>query len=270
MVSSERLWGVLFLAVGLLLAGGAVLVLRVARYWRARRTAPWSDLERGAASRVRRWAANATLVVALGVLLVGVRALWEPTHPEVTQTVVLSPKLPAPLTLRVVQLSDLHSDASSAWQGELPARVAGLRPDVILFTGDAINEPEGLAGFRSTMSALARIAPTYAVRGNWEVWWFPEVDLYGGTGVVALDGRSVPVVTRGQRWWLVGIAVDDEQSLRALSAQLPRDELKVLLHHFPALAPRASSLGFDLMLAGDTHGGQMRLPWLGEIGRAHV
>lgn len=191
----------------------------------------------------------------------------EPGWLETTETQVISPKLRPGSRIRVVHLSDFHLEADSHLADEVVRRVARIKPDIILFTGDAINEAAGLRAFRSTMAALARIAPTFGVRGNWETWWFPNLNLYGGTGAAALDGRATAITIRGESIWLVGVGVDREQRLSSAMSVVHKGQFSVLLHHFPALAPQAAARGVDLMLAGDTHGGQSWLPLVGEVVR---
>ena len=48
-------------------------------------------------------------------------------------------------------------------------------------------------------------------------------------------------------------------------AQVPPDEYTLLLYHYPDRADIAADHGVDVFLAGDTHGGQVRLPVLGSI-----
>jgi predicted MPP superfamily phosphohydrolase len=232
------------LAAGLVLLWAAVVVL-------------------GRSARRRLWVKRCVLsAAALIVSSVGY-GFWEPCWPEVERVTVRSPKLAADEPIRLVQLSDLHSEAEPRLEDSLPGIVAGLRPDLIVFTGDAINTTRGLGHFRRVMARLADIAPTFAVRGNWDVWWFPRTNLYGGTGVRELASEAVPFRIRRQELWLVGVPVDSEPAIPGLLAQVPPHRFAVLLHHFPAAVVWAK--GADLHLAGDTHGGQLRLPWIGAL-----
>src|SRR5262249_32203008 len=63
--------------------------------------------------------------------------------------------------------------------------------------GVAINSSGGLPVFRRCMTRIASIAPTFAVRGNWDVWYWSDLDLFGGTGVRELNGEAVAVQVRG-------------------------------------------------------------------------
>lgn len=255
--------------------GGAfiVLVRRILR-WRQRSRATSLDWEmRGVAEQLRPLT-RAQSICERAVLGIGATALagvvWgliEPRWVETTRHEVGLTTLASHARIRVVQLSDLHSQAEPFAEARIVEKVAKLKPDLIVFTGDAVNEDAGLATFRSTMTDLARIAPTFSVRGNWETWWFSHLELYRGTGVQPLDGRAKAVTIRGHELWLIGVGVDHEDQLTHALARVPKGSPTILLHHFPALAPRAQKLGIDLMLAGDTHGGQARLPLLGELVR---
>jgi predicted MPP superfamily phosphohydrolase len=134
-----------------------------------------------------------------------------------------------------------------------------------VFTGDAINAPSGLDNFRALMTRLAAIAPTYAVRGNWDVWYWSRLDLFGGTGVVELTDVAVRAPIPGTETWIAGIPVGDERKLPRVLATVPPAALSVLLFHYPDEIEQASTLGVDLYLAGHTHGGQVALPWYGAL-----
>jgi predicted MPP superfamily phosphohydrolase len=204
--------------------------------------------------------------------------LVEPYWPEVERLQVETAKLPPGAgSVRLVLLADTHCDAVARVEPRIAEIVRGLEPHAIVFGGDAVNCPEGLTHFKALMKQLAGIAPTWAVRGNWETWWFPGLDLLGGTGVGALDGRAVPVRAGAAEIWLAGFPVLDDragfspeinaaQARRALSA-VPPGRFTVFVHHYPEIAELGVRQGADLGLAGDTHGGQVRLPLLGELVR---
>lgn len=273
MIDYSRLLPVLLVVVALI-GGAFVVLLRWLRRFQLQRKLHSVDHEiqtlvgalRATTPGQRR---REQLTFALGVSTATCVSwgFFEPDWPTVTQSRIVSPKLRAGATMRVVHLSDFHSEGQTHIEPLVVSKVEHLKPDLILFTGDAINEANGLPVFHTAMKALAKIAPTYSVRGNWETWWFADLDLIDNTGVRALDGRTESVEIRGQKLWLVGVGVDHENALEPALAQVPKGSFTVLLHHFPALAPTAAALGVDVMLAGDTHGGQARLPLLGEVVR---
>ena len=166
------------------------LVLRRVARWRGREV----PAETGPA--VRKWAERVVMIgAALGLLCWPYALLVEPYWPQVERVRLESPKLPPGSgPVRLVLLSDTHCDPQVRSEDKLPDLVAGLKPDVIVFLGDALNSEEALPVFRRLATRLAAIAPTYAIRGNWEVWWFQHLDMFAGTGMVPLDGEAVPLL----------------------------------------------------------------------------
>jgi predicted MPP superfamily phosphohydrolase len=221
------------------------------------------------AGRFRRWARRALLAGAgLGLLCLPYAWRVEPYWPNVERVRVESAKLSSGTgPVRLVLLADTHCDPVARCEGRLPDLVRGLRPDAIVFAGDAINSEQALPVFRRLATRLAAIAPTYSVRGNWEVWWFRHLELTAGTGMVQLDGEAVPIRARGAEIWLGGVAVENDTGVRKALSRVPSGAFAVLAHHYPQAAPGAIREGADLVLSGDTHGGQVRLPLVGALVR---
>jgi hypothetical protein len=166
--------------------------------------------------------------------------------------------------IRIVHISDTHCDPKVRLEDRLPDIIADLKPDIILFTGDAINSIDGLPNFRRLMSRLAAVAPTYAVRGNWEWDRFRDIDLYAGTGVTELITRVQPVNIRGATLYLVGVAWPDWPPATPLQNIPPPGALTVMMYHTPDLALQVP-IKTDLLLVGHTHGGQIALPFYGAL-----
>lgn len=177
--------------------------------------------------------------------------------------------------LRLVQISDLHI-GNSLEAGRLERmveRTNALGPDVIAVTGDLFDfDPacidEGvrrLAGLRARLgvyavlgnhdtytgaeeiaSALARLAPNIVLLRDRVVRLPLERPLY-------LAGVEDP----GRHWSARGLELG---GLEAVAAARPDDGPTILLVHRPEAFPQAARLGFPLVLAGHTHGGQLALP----------
>jgi len=283
LVDTSRAMLAAALAFGLYLAAGVILLRAALRRFRRKSPSPEvpglaaRGASAGTAARLARAVRAAVLALAGAGLLCAIYArLVEPDWPAVRQVAVPTAGLSAARPVRLVLISDTHSDPEARLEPRLPEIVAGLRPDLIVFAGDALNSPGGLPHFRELMTSLAAIAPTYAVRGNWDVWFFAGLDLYGGTGVGVLDGQAVPVRAGGSEVWLAGFGVpgrgrfDREGYLRLARralAGVPAGRPAVFVHHYPEVAALGVEAGAGLGLAGDTHGGQIRLPLLGELVR---
>ena len=247
--------------VGVVATAGGGVVLRRA----------WCVVRRKPGRPNRRWL-RLTERVVVGVLVVGLACLGyarfiEPGWLEVTRVTVETDKLTGSADpIRIVHISDLHCDPEPGLVADLPERIAGLDPDVICFTGDALNSVAGLEHFRKCMTDLVDVAPTYAVWGNWEPR-FNHVDLYGGTGVEVLHDRFVTLEVRGQRVNIAGVRhqADLTRGLRRAMDGLDTSDPTVLLCHIPSIILALPEAGVDLCLSGHIHGGQVALPFYGAL-----
>ena len=112
-------------------------------------------------------------ILWLPLLLAALAAFsaWENVSLQVEEFSFPSARLPEGLSgLRLVQLSDLHGAEFGRDNARLLSAVRAAKPDLILVTGDLVDEntPEPAAYAAKTGAALAAIAPTYFVTGNHE------------------------------------------------------------------------------------------------------
>lgn len=222
----------------------------------------------GPPSRRVRVAERFSLALAFaGILCFAYGYFVEPYWPEVTRVRIESRKLKgATRPVRVVHISDLHCDPQPRLEERLPGIIAAERPDLIIFTGDSLNSPDGLPVLRALLPRLAQIAPTFAVRGNWDIWYWGREELFGGTGVRELNGEAVKVEAAGASLWVAGAPVGGAEKIEAALDAAPPDAFRLFLYHYPDEIPEVSTKGkADLYCAGHTHGGQVALPLYGAL-----
>ena len=206
--------------------------------------------------------AIAALALALVILAVGVDAfLIEPHWLEVTRLTLTSDKLDQ--TVRIAVLADIQTDAPGAYDASVLARVKAEQPDLVVFLGDYIqdNDPD----FASKAGALNQLlreadlqAPMgqYAVQGNVDhgLW----ADIFAGLDVTTIHDTHTrhlgPLV-------LTGLSFDESFDARVTLS--PQEDFHLVLGHCPDYA--LGQTHADLMLAGHTHGGQVRIPGLGPL-----
>jgi uncharacterized protein len=205
-------------------------------------------------------------LAAVGLVCFAYGHYVEPFWPQVTRVRVESPKLKgAQRPVRVVHISDLHCDPEPRLEERLPDLIAAERPDLIVYTGDSINSPDGLPVFRECLTRLARVAPTFVVKGNWDAWFWPRLDRFGGTGARELKNEAVRFDVAGQSIWIAGVPVMGEGQFGETFANVPAGAFTVFLYHYPDLINEVSAKGIDLYCAGHTHGGQVALPLYGAL-----
>lgn len=149
--------------------------------------------------------------------------------------------------VRILLISDLRSDPSPRLEEDLSGAIEAVKPDLILFAGDAVNSPDGLAVFKTCTARIVVLAPTFAVRGNWDDRRWGDLDLFGGTGVRELTGQAAEIAgIRLEGAGFGGGAVEEGKAFR------------VFLYHTPDEFERVKGRA-DLYCAGHTHGGQVAL-----------
>ncbi|HUY88944.1 MAG TPA: metallophosphoesterase [Pirellulales bacterium] len=210
----------------------------------------------------RGWAwALAAACVALEA--VAVDAFWiEPRWLEVTHQTLASPKLSRPIRLAIV--ADLQTDQIGDYERGALARVMAEQPDLILFAGDYVQEynPRRRAELRSQLRSLFEHlklrAPlgAIAVGGNADLPDWEEIFVDTPIASVA-ETRSFDLGP------LVVTALSIRDSFRTTTRVRAREKFQIVVGHAPnfALGPVEG----DLLVAGHTHGGQVRAPWLGPL-----
>ena len=169
-------------------------------------------------------------------------------------------------------------------------QVVDLQPDLVVMTGDYITYQEKYA--QPVAQAICEIIveagiPTYGVLGNHDHWnndWnndsdtsmFPLRNRWKGNGVEVLNALTAggikvlmnesALLQRGSdHLWLVGCGdflAGDFDLERALASIPSTDEPRFLLMHNPQPIESIAHHGFDLVLSGHTHGGQISLPFV--------
>jgi predicted MPP superfamily phosphohydrolase len=266
MLPEERMRIGIAAAVVLLVCGASLaFAARSAMAWvRRRQGRPMGPL----GLPMRRARAVTYALAGIGLVCAAYARFVEPYWPEVTRARVESAKLaPGSRPIRIAHISDVHSDPEARLEPRLPEIIAREKPDLIVFTGDAVNSPGGLANFRALMTRLAAVAPTYAVRGNWDVWYWSQLDLFGGTGVTELDGTAVrvPAPSLPGEPWVGGVAVGHLDAVPGTLRSIPTGAFSIFLYHYPDEIEEVARHGADLYCAGHTHGGQVALPFYGAL-----
>ena len=202
------------------------------------------------------------LCLAAGIPL-AVDAFWiEPYRLETTHYVIHANTPGFGTTpLKIAELTDLHTTGVGRLERRLLAQLDAERPDVILITGDTIAAIIGTYG--EVHELLRRFhAPlgVWLVRGNWENSR-PEPNeraFYASAGVHFLLNESRPL---RPGTWVAGL--DDPSSgqpdLKAALRGIPPGAYTIVMFHAPAYFDEIAGR-IPLVLAGHTHGGQVRIP----------
>ncbi len=168
----------------------------------------------------------------------------------------------------ILQLSDLHVEMNPLAMQSVMDTVRTLNFDACVMTGDYRSRTYGpmrecLLGLAEVVASVRTARPTgiYGVLGNHDtIRMTPDIERMG---MSMLLNESVALEHNGSRIHIAGI--DDAHfygthDIEKAAAQIPEEDFSILLSHTPEVYRQAAHAGFDLMLSGHTHGGQICLP----------
>jgi hypothetical protein len=175
--------------------------------------------------------------------------------------------LPAALDgLRIAHLSDFHLGPPS--RGSVAVRraadwVRARRPDLVVVTGDLLSHPRGRGRLDEALQGLG----AYAVLGNHDIAVtrdpFARAVELDELEATLLDGTTLTVERRGVSIQLAGVRPTPTSPVPIPYPNVP---LRILLTHYPRWAA-----GYELVLAGHMHAGQIVLPYPGgKLRLAHL
>jgi uncharacterized protein len=203
-------------------------------------------------------------LIALVVAILGIYAVFVEPYRVQTTHFRIQGAVTAPL--KIAQLTDLHTHGIGARERKMFAILAAEKPDVIVITGDS------LGGYGGTYQECEKVyaqlhAPlgVWFVRGNWENN-HPirpvrrEREFYQRAGVHFLLNENAEL---RPDVWLVGLNDPSSGPVRLDAALdgVPPDAYKIALFHAPGYFGHIAGR-VNLVLAGHTHGGQVRIPFV--------
>jgi uncharacterized protein len=195
--------------------------------------------------------------------------------------------------LRVLHLSDLHLTPRQHRKQEWVADLAGTDPDLVVVTGDNIAHPEAVPAIARAYGPLLDLPGGFVFGSNdyaGPVWrnplgYFdrgrpyvqgealPYEDLRAllvGGGWADLNNSRTVIKAGGRTVELVGVDdphVERDDYPAVAGPASPDADLHLGLTHSPEppVLDAMAADGFRLLLAGHTHGGQVRLPGAGAL-----
>jgi predicted MPP superfamily phosphohydrolase len=207
--------------------------------------------------------AVASAVIAM--ILLGVAAdafLIEPRMLEISRVSLTTTKLSRPL--RIAVLADLQMDRFGDHEREALAAAMRERPDLILMPGDYI-QADDRAAYEAARGALAAYlrsldfsAPlgVYAVPGNVDNRAWTEI--FAGLPVTVFPDTKT--VVQGDIA-VTGLTLEDSFNGSIHVPAAP--QFHIAVGHAPDFS--LGRVDADLLVAGHTHGGQVRLPFIGPL-----
>ena len=184
---------------------------------------------------------------------------------SLTHNIIKSAKLTIAFKdFTVLQISDLHIDMNLEIAERITKLVHNLHYDACVLTGDFRGKTFG--PIEATLEPMAQLgnalkAPMYGVLGNHDsIVMVPGLE---AMGIRMLLNERIVIERDGQRIHIAGI--DDAHfyqvdNIEKAAAGIPHNEFAMLISHTPEIYRHAAHAGFDVLISGHTHGGQICLP----------
>lgn len=213
---------------------------------------------------IGRWPIMLHFLAVIGIICFLYGYFIEPRLIEVTKLQIRTSKL-SQESFRIVQISDLHCDKKPLSENSMVEIINGLEPDIIVFTGDAVNVPSALPLFKETMNNLKASLSKVAVYGNWETQHWPGLDYYSETDIKLLDAETVELLKNSETITVTGLNCAKPMLAESIFRKLSSDHFNMFLYHYSDLVEDIDKYNIDLYLCGHTHGGQVALPFYGAL-----
>ncbi len=220
-------------------------------------------------------------VLLVNAILAGVLA-YNSIVIGVTEYKITSDRIPAEFdNYKILQISDFHSGNFHGGTNQLIEKVKKAEPDIIVLTGDLIDEDKvNLKVVKGMIEQLVPIAPVYSVSGNHDIWYSDfegYQKLLMKLGVNVMDNREA-VLQRGD-WSIMlygigdPITWDDAEAKNYLQEKMrlfnPDNSFNILLFHRANMFSTIKGKGYQLVLSGHMHGGQVQIPFIGGLVSPH-
>ena len=229
------------------------------KYGRYARDGFWESLR-----RVRAWSSLIHFVLKITGL--ERRGLANAMNVRLNEVTIELDNLPAGFqNCRILFISDLHIEGMEGVADKIIELVKNLRYDYCFLGGDySTFDKFDMDKTKQEMKKIVehiRTGRIYGVLGNHDYY---ETALFlQSLGVTMLINENVVLQRGDAAVYLAGVDdcyIFDSADIGQAAAGIPAGSFKILLSHSPQLYRRAQRSGFNLFIAGHTHGGQICLP----------
>lgn len=207
------------------------------------------------------------IFLALIVFLIG-DIFFEVNFPKLNKIEIKTEKINSGNEINIIQISDLHNQNFFSNNTGLYEKIKNSHPDFIVITGDFIDKKTtDYAYAYSVIDELLKINKNiYFVAGDHEQKNTRDI-LTGLSemGVKILDKSQIIYKKENQSISLYGLDYYSDSRDIDFIKNISQQDFSILLLHNPDLAINNENIKADLILSGDTHGGQVRLPFWGAI-----
>ena len=225
------------------------------------------------------------IIIILNIFLLVVIILYlyyEKNTLDVTMYNINNKKIPKSFDkYKIIQVSDFHSVKNKKLVNAVIDNIKKEKPNIIVITGDLVSNSKNknIESAVSFIKMIDGIASVYFVSGNHEskINNYDKLkDMLNENGVIILNNKTKKIKHKNKEINLIGIDdptianrknTDNSNIIKEelFYAKYSFDKFNILLSNRPELFDVYVDNNIDLILSGHTHGGQVRIPFIGAI-----
>jgi len=172
--------------------------------------------------------------------------------------------------LKLIQISDLHLTKLSTPLKKLASKINQLAPDLILITGDAIDDGTNINLLDQFLKLIEKSIKKVAILGNWEYWGRVNLEelraIYKKHNCDLLINQAKQYALKEKLISVTGIDdyVGGNADIELALENYKKGDFHLVLNHCPEYSDKLAiikqkNINVDLILSGHTHGGQVNL-----------
>lgn len=206
------------------------------------------------------------LIAGTGLYAFGIEPYWI----RIREVTIHDPALARPAEgLKIAHVTDIHITRGLGFrEKQLIRKINSLKPDLIVFTGDMMDGTQQIPAAQNLVRQLRARLGILGIPGDTD-------RLVMSDQAFALAFRQAGMEVLLDEWKAIDLPGRETLWIYGTNAGLPKNKMipltegrpVILMTHSPDIFDEAAERGINLVLAGDTHGGQIGIPWLVRLSR---